>query len=647
MTSAPATDAESAAYFIALQQELAGRYSLERELGRGGMGIVYLAREVRLDRPVAIKVLLPAIAGQANVRERFLHEARTAAKLSHPHVVPIFHVDEAGQFVYFVMAFVEGETLGHRVRTRGPLGVPAATRMLREIAWALAYAHLRGLVHGDVKPDNILLDRESGRAMLMDFGLARLAQTSALDADGNIMGSPHFVSPEQVAGDELDGRSDLYSLGVVAYYALSGRLPFGGDAATVVQAHLSKQPPPLADAAPGTPTRLTQAVECCLAKDRADRFPSAEALADAIEHAVEQPREIPAPIRVWAQQGGKRAGAILVGTYGTMSMIGIAVGTGAWWVLPIPVLVVGGLSGLSRMFQTRKVLARGYDIDDLRVSLARFVEQRREELAFEHGHSRATGLGILGAGLTAIGAPVWSVGAFLPVSNALAFERAGMMMTIVGVTLGVLALAVPPVKRFFLKDYGSLSLRFWNSRWGQRMVDVARIGLKRVAAPEHAVHQPTELAIGRATDLLYRALPKPLRRQFRDLPETLRKLEKDAQTMRAQVDQLTAQLAEIERPWHTGAAELEAQRRRTADEVRATRERAAQRLAAAVGALETIRLDLLRLQMGTAPEPTVTQSLTAAIEAARRIGDDVSAVADAQASLDRMLASPRREPERA
>src|SRR5690242_12039771 len=130
--------------FIALQEALAGQYSLERELGRGGMGVVYLAREVQLDRPVAIKVLPPALAAREELRERFLREARTAAKLSHPNIVPIFRVDEIGGFVFFAMAFIEGETLGQRVRARGPLPPPDASRMIQEIAWALAYAHARG-----------------------------------------------------------------------------------------------------------------------------------------------------------------------------------------------------------------------------------------------------------------------------------------------------------------------------------------------------------------------------------------------------------------------------------------------------------------------------------------------------------------------
>ena len=210
--------------FIALQQALAGEYSIERELGRGGMGVVSLAREVQLDRLVAIKVLPATLASQTDLRERFLREARLAAGLSHPHIVPIHRGGETAGFVFFVMAFVSGETLGARLRERGPLSPDAAARMLREVAWALAYAHGRGIIHRDVKPDNILLEADTGRAVVSDFGIARAAKEAEVTDPGRLMGTAHFMSPEQASNVPLDGRSDLYSLGVVGYLALSGRL---------------------------------------------------------------------------------------------------------------------------------------------------------------------------------------------------------------------------------------------------------------------------------------------------------------------------------------------------------------------------------------------------------------------------------------
>ena len=158
--------------FMDFQVALAGRYSIDRELGRGGNGVVFLAREVHLDRLIAIKLLPPERAADETLRERFVREARHAAKLSHPHIIPIHAVDEVAGFVFYVMAFVDGETLAQRVRTRGPLPASEGTRVLREVAWALAYAHAQGLVHRDVKPDNILLEHGSGRALVADFGIA-------------------------------------------------------------------------------------------------------------------------------------------------------------------------------------------------------------------------------------------------------------------------------------------------------------------------------------------------------------------------------------------------------------------------------------------------------------------------------------------
>src|SRR6266566_7242372 len=275
--------------FLDFQAVVVGRYSLERELGRGGMGVVYLAREVRLDRPVAIKLLPPGQARDGNLRERFLREARTAAKLSHPHIIPIFTVDEVGDFVFFAMAYVDGETLTERVRRRGPLPPSEAARVLREAAWALAYAHSQGLVHRDVKADNVMLEAASGRALLSDFGIAGVVRGAAALAGGEVIGTPEFMSPEQALGEATDGRSDLYSLGIVGYFILSGSLPFEGEKATEVLAKQVTEPAPaLGRIAPVVPRRLAQAIDRCLSKDRADRPDGTAALAEQLGQALEQ-----------------------------------------------------------------------------------------------------------------------------------------------------------------------------------------------------------------------------------------------------------------------------------------------------------------------------------------------------------------------
>ena len=273
--------------FPSLARALAGQFAVERELGRGGMGVVLLARDLMLDRLVAIKVLPPTLARDPAVRERFLREARTAARLSHPNVVPVHRADEIDGAAFFVMAYVEGESLADRVRDRGPLPPAEAVRILREVAWALAYAHARGVVHRDVKPENILLERHTGRALVGDFGIARQTEAPRLTQDGHVLGTVYYMSPEQVNGEEVDGRSDLYSLGVVAYYVLSGRLPFEGmHASAILVSHATREPPPLSSVAPHLPQALAAVVDRCLRKSPDDRYPTGEALADALGAAI-------------------------------------------------------------------------------------------------------------------------------------------------------------------------------------------------------------------------------------------------------------------------------------------------------------------------------------------------------------------------
>ncbi|HUO51546.1 MAG TPA: serine/threonine-protein kinase, partial [Gemmatimonadaceae bacterium] len=229
------------------------QYDVQGEVGRGGMAVVYRATDLRLRRPVAIKVLPPEFAFRDEVRRRFLREAEMAARLSHPNIVPIYSVDERGGLVYFVMALVEGESLAALLARPARITVPQARRVLHDVADALEYAHAHGVVHRDIKPDNILLDRESGRPMVTDFGIARAAEADGhLTVTGVAVGTPAYMSPEQSMGErELDGRSDVYSLGVVGYQMLAGELPFKASSTpAMMMKHVSTIPLPVRERRP-------------------------------------------------------------------------------------------------------------------------------------------------------------------------------------------------------------------------------------------------------------------------------------------------------------------------------------------------------------------------------------------------------------
>ena len=262
-------------------------YELDREIGRGGMGIVYRAKDRRLKRTVAIKLLPPELAFRSEIRSRFLREAETAAQLSHPCIVPIYSVDEKDGLVFFVMAFVDGDTLAKRIHDRGALDPTEVRRILREVGDALAYAHAHGVVHRDIKPDNILLEATTNRPMVTDFGIARAISdgSARLTATGIAIGTPAFMSPEQSAGDrDVDGRSDLYSLGVVAYQMLCGELPFTAtNTPALLVKHLSERPVPVEQRASNIPPDLARAVMLCLEKNPDDRFASAQAFVTALD----------------------------------------------------------------------------------------------------------------------------------------------------------------------------------------------------------------------------------------------------------------------------------------------------------------------------------------------------------------------------
>jgi serine/threonine-protein kinase len=648
--------------FIALQQVLAGEYSLDREIGRGGMGVVYLAREVRLARPVAIKVLPPSLAARPDLREAFLREARTAAALTHPNIVPVYAAGERGGFVYIAMAFVEGTTLGERIRSRGPLLPGQAARVLREVAWALAYAHGAGIVHRDVTAENILLERGSERALVMDFGIASAMQTNALSADGRVMGNAHYVSPEQASGEPLDARSDLYSLGIAGYYALTGRLPFDGESsAEVVTQQLTAQAPSITSVAPSVPPRLAAAVERCLHKLPLRRYRNAESFAEAIDLAFEHAKEIPAPLRSWISQGEKelpaRVAFVGIGaTSGISFAFLVAAGMHASLAPVIlaflgPFTLATGISFIPSASRLRRVLGDGYLVDDLHAAMREHQLARAEELEYERRQASPrfrSAMRVLfwsSIGATAIGASMmWQTQALYGirgVATQLLWEaETSSYMTLFAalsaLTLSSVALGGEFVRLHVADRLTTRAITFWKGKWGARVGKLVSLGLKPANRPTIGMPLLTEVALGRATDHLFEALPKSSRRELSALPQTVRRLESDAGRLRDSIGKLDDQLAMFDRG---GDALHEDERRRVAEELRGTRAAAAGRLSATVTALENIRLDLLRLQMGSAG----IESVTASLDAARRIGDQIAETLAAQAIVEQLLGSSTEE----
>jgi serine/threonine-protein kinase len=249
------------------------------------MSVVYRARDLRLNRPVAVKVLPPELAYDPAIRTRFTREAQTSALLAHPHIVPIFDVGERDGIAYFVMALITGGNLGTLLAREPRQSIDEVRRIVCEIAEALAYAHLHGVIHRDIKPDNILLDGHSGRPLVTDFGIARAIEAGTrLTVTGNAVGTPTYMSPEQAMGErEVDGRSDIYALGVLAYQMLTGRVPFTGtNSIALLFKHVSQPPRPIVELRPDTPRAMREAIERALAKSPEDRWPTAAAFRDAL-----------------------------------------------------------------------------------------------------------------------------------------------------------------------------------------------------------------------------------------------------------------------------------------------------------------------------------------------------------------------------
>ena len=606
------------ALFLAFQEAVAGRYSLQRELGRGGMGVVYLAREVRLDRPVAIKLLPPELAAHEKLRERFMREARTAARLSHPYIVPIHAVDEVGGFVFYVMAYVDGETLAQRVVSRGPLPPAEATRVLREVAWALAYAHSQGVVHRDVKPANILLERGTQRAMVTDFGIARLSHGSGETGVGELLGTPEYMSPEQASGETVDARSDLYSLGIVGYYAVSGALPFTGPTAQSVMAKQVTQPASaVATVARAAPRGLAEAIDRCLQKDPSLRFQNGEAIAEALAPSLEKRADVPVPIRAFLDRR-RMVVALIAPTmmvpmtpivFQRIAKFGVdSAWTGALGLLALGILAIPPLVVAMRM---RPLLRLGYGPQDVAAGLRVMFDREREEFLYEYGPKLSRREKLFGR----VAVLSLSVAATSAMAMILGGSQPWMPPAVLlGTYFGILTSALSNRWMSLRRGKGSFWARRWDGRLGRWLEKLASFGLGPRAV---SADRPTEMAIAVSAQALFDELPRETRKALGDMPAVIDDLEKHARVVRTRIEELdaTIQMAQTS----PGGSRTRAQQDELVQDLGDARAEAERRLADVVTALETLRLDLLRLRAGRASAESITQN----VEAARALGEDV------------------------
>jgi eukaryotic-like serine/threonine-protein kinase len=472
---------------LALQEVLAGRYSIERELGRGGMGIVLLARDVALDRLVAVKLLPPDLAASRENRERFLREARVAAGLSHPNIVPIHAVEEYGDLVFFVMGFVDGETLGERVERAGPLTPRFAMKLMQEVAWALGYAHERGVVHRDIKPDNIMIDQATDRALVTDFGIAQVGRVDAEMATGEIIGTARYMSPEQACGDWVDGRSDLYSLAATMYFALTGRPPFeGATLPAILTQHVSHPPPAIIEARPEVPRPLARVIDQCLQKNPEDRLQTGDELARAVGDARGRDLRAPPLVRSFVRNAEVSTMVLLAVTIGgqTVTAVGGSVSVSAGGPG-----FIGSILIVQLVLLARRLLREGYVFDDIRAALLAEAQVQQEE-------------------------------------------------------------ADVILRGRWMRRLDSMWHRLWAGRFGRWFFRMAGMGVSPPEQPAQPSADATEMVLGRATIGAFNDLSSADRSQLREVPSVVRRLEHHAAHLREHGDtgeRLTQTVAALEK----------------------------------------------------------------------------------------------------
>jgi serine/threonine-protein kinase len=629
-----------------VERALDPTYELDREIGRGGMGIVYRARDRRLKRVVAIKLLPPELAFRSEIRSRFLREAETAAQLSHPSIVPIYSVDEKDGLVLFVMAFVDGDTLAKRIHDHGALDPVEVRRILHDVGDALAYAHAHGVVHRDIKPDNILLDAASQRPMVTDFGIARAISdgSARLTATGIAIGTPAYMSPEQSAGDrDVDGRSDLYSLGVVAYQMLCGELPFHAtNTPALLVKHLSERPVPVDQRASNIPPDLARAVMLCLEKNPDDRFPTAQAFVVALDSgnvpSLPAPRAIDAPPAPSGFAGA--AARDPIGSYvptnddrarweapdvakfrrrvGPFMFIGAVLALLSPFDVGRSLFGVWGLYAVYLAYKYAQLWSVGYDWHDV-------FRQPRDRLFMDH-------VSELGDEVQAFWNPRKRVA--VRERHVARLSAPGMFSPVPNAVLGVAGSSAPSAAQFANGPYAARTQRAMNDcaeiiRLVESLPKADRDRIPDVNATAQALAQKV-LGLAAALEQLDRAAG----------PLSADKIEKEIALLESQANPLDRAGSE-ERVRRLAA--LKRQRRTVADLTRRRGEMAGKIESCAI-ALENMRLDVVRLRTGTNAESWqhITAVADQAMALAREV-DNAVYVADEMSRLTPRSPAPRSE----
>ncbi len=586
------------------------------------MGIVYLAHDVQLERPVAIKLLAPALAANRDMRRRFLREARIAAQCFHPHIVPIHAVEEVGDLAFFVMAYVQGETLAERLHRTGPLRHELIQRVGRDVGWALAYAHERGVVHRDVKPENILLEDGTERALIMDFGIAVRDDIEITPRPSEVSGTPRFMAPEQALGEPLDGRADLYALGVTLHLAATGRLPFDGRSA--LQQLIAGAPAPsrtVRATAPALPVSLADAIDKCLSRRAEDRFESAAAFVQAISDAGNAP-PIPPMLRPAASSAsGARAfvywalvcmtTTVLLATGETHGSLGMAI----LWDFNLAfcgVLVfAGALLGGEALLRARRAISAGASPHDVVRSLGGALHTDPSPPRTV----RHLGGLLAGAGFALLQGKLSRLHGMPELAESL-LQTALVVAPPLLIGRSVQGLWRGSRAERWINAHVTTPLLTKVTRWIGRGV-VHRADTRALPATA-----PTEVRLGNAADEILARLSPALQRELRAIPDAASALVREAEALR----QRDAALAVEGRSLRSSAASDAITRLASVD---AQRSQVQARLATTVAALETIRLDLLRLENGDGTTGDLTEHLEVAKDLQRR----VDAVAEVRAML--------------